>query len=148
MHIDLETARTNVIEKGVGNGIAVLGHDLEGRLDPDGIIHVHERRAEVPTGHSFDIVRHDDAAGGAVRPEPHEGQPVNTSCLHGENQQLLEEAIHRSVDRPSRKADVLPTAQMRPLKVSSHGRRQEGTQAIIQVQDGGTATGAVIALRT
>ena len=42
VHIDLEAPNANLLEERVGDCIPLLRYDLEGGLDPDRIIQVHE----------------------------------------------------------------------------------------------------------
>ena len=60
---------------------------------------------------------------------------MNGLCLHGEDQEPLENAFHRSIDRPARKGNLRPIAQARFLNVFPNGKRQIGAQSIVEVPD-------------
>jgi len=55
--------------------------------------------------------------------------------LHGQGQQSFEDAFDCSIDRPLRKANLLPIAEAQSLKAPPNGKGQEGTEPIVDVPD-------------
>jgi hypothetical protein len=138
--VDLEPTISNLFEEPVRDWIPFLRHDLEGGLDPDRIIQIHELRADIPTGQFFDIVGHHRAAGGSLRPKPNERHSVDPMGLHGHGQQSFEDAFDCSIHRPLRKGTLLPIAEAQSLKALPNGKRQEPTKPIVEVPDHWTMT--------
>src|SRR6266436_5817133 len=112
LDIDLEAALPNDIEVGWRDGIAFFRDNLKGRLDPIGIIDIHQGASEVASTRLFDIMGDDSARGMAFRPEPDEGQAVKVQGLLGESEQLFKQPVYTALHWRSRERHRRQTAQL------------------------------------
>src|SRR6266403_3766356 len=68
--VDLEPAGANAVEETRSDGVTPFRYELKRRLDPEGIVEIHESRAKVSPDDGLHVVRHDGTAWRAGRPEP------------------------------------------------------------------------------
>src|SRR5215471_15879539 len=111
VHVEFKPSSPDLAEKFLGDGISFFRNNLEGRFDANGIVEVHQLRAEVSSGQLIHIMRHDDATRRAIGPKPDEGQLLYAQGRHRASEKLFEELFDCSVDRPARKRDLVPAVQ-------------------------------------
>src|SRR6266478_836036 len=110
--VDFEPAFPNAIEEARRDRIALFRYDLEGRFDSDGVIQIHEARAEVLSGQAFHIMSKDGAARRALWPEPDKRDSLHTLTLERQRQQPFKDIVYGSIDRPARKSQGLPPPEI------------------------------------
>src|SRR5262249_5594325 len=135
LDIDLEPALPHGIQVCWRDLIALLGDDLKRRLDPKGIIDIHQGTREVLTSRCFNIMSNDGARSVAFRPEQDEGNTVKLPCLHRDHCQLSKEPLNSAIHWPRRKRQCLPAAQIDLLEMLPQGNRKEGAQQVIGLLD-------------
>src|SRR5438552_3705442 len=87
--VELKAACSDLVEQGARYRIPLLWHNLKRRSDPGRFVQIHQGRAEIPPRQLFDVMRHEDAALCAIRPEPHEGHSLQPLGLQREEQDPL-----------------------------------------------------------
>ena len=126
------------------DAVALLGNDLHGSFDPIGIVDIHEGGAEISSGPGLDVVGHEGAGGFPLGPEPNEGNATRARFPEREQQQLLQQIIDGTVDRPAWEGMFGPVSQVEFLQVFAQGHRQKRAQEVIQPGDGRGGAGAPI----
>src|SRR5436309_2201188 len=81
------------IEKAFRTCISSFWDELERGFDSVGIVQVHQMWGEVSAPRCFHIMRHDRATWRPIRPEPNEGNAVDSMSLEQQKQQLLTDAL-------------------------------------------------------
>src|SRR5271157_6295230 len=66
-------------------------------------------------------MRQDRAALLTVGPKPDEGNSLDSVCLHGEGQKLLQQSVDASINGPARKVYLFPTPQPQSLQLLANG---------------------------
>src|SRR5712692_8043361 len=97
--------------------VTLLRHDLERRFDSDGVIQIHEARAEVSSGQGLHIVSEDGATAGTIGPEPDEWDSVDRVGLQNQGKQGFHEIVDGAINRPARKTQSVPTSQVQSLEM-------------------------------
>src|SRR5262249_44744725 len=132
MYVDLETPRPDAIEKREGDRVSVLRYELERRLDSVAVVLIHQRGATVTPDRRLDVVRDDDTAWRAVRPEPHKGQPSDSLATERQPYQSLQDLLDRVVYRPSWKEEILPVAEIRSLERATQEGGQKAADGVVR----------------
>ena len=120
---NLETAIPNRLQECRGHVVPLLRDDLEGCLDPKGIVDVHQLAAKIHPARCFHVVRDQRTTGSALRPEPDERNLLQVLRPHGQEQHLLQNIVHRPVDRPVREWNLFPAPEAYFLEMLSNRYR-------------------------
>ena len=72
MNIHFKAARAHALQKGIRNGVALLGNHLERAPDPVAIVQIHQVAAKRSAWLMFDVMGHEHATLVLIRPEPDE----------------------------------------------------------------------------
>ena len=113
------------------DGVPLFRNNLKRGLDCERIVQSPLTSAIIQAARCFDIVRHDRATAGPIRPEPDKRNSANTLRLHRENQQLFVDLLDRGVHGPLRKGNLVPSAEVRLLQTLPHHPRYERAPQII-----------------
>src|ERR1700683_4483570 len=109
-----ETPITNRGQKRRADTVALFRNDLKGRFDAERVVNIHQRRSELLTQFRLHVVGHDSTARSAFRPEPNKRNSPGRSRSYRKQQQLLEEAVDRTIDRPTWKRQFVPVPEVKP----------------------------------
>src|SRR5579872_988565 len=98
--------------------ISSFRNNLKSGLNGELVIQVHQGVTKVSPFRILDIVRHDGATGGTVRPEPNKRNPFSSLGQHYECKHSLHQGVYRKVYGPFGKGDLFPSAQVDSLEIS------------------------------
>ena len=129
--VDLEAALLDRPQCLAAGGVAGGGNDLEGALDSEAVVDVHQLAGPGEAGGGLDVVGHDGAAGVAFGPEPDEGNTLVSAALERQPHEPLEHLVDGAVHRPAGKGLLVPAFEPRALQVAAQRNRKSGPQRIV-----------------
>ena len=117
LEIDFKSTAPDVLQIRIRNGVAFFRHDLEGSLDSESVVDIHQLIAKIPAYSRLHIMSDDRSGSVTLWPEPDEWKPIHLEYLHCQHQESFEKHIDTAIDGPRRKRNVFPIAQIDLLKV-------------------------------
>src|SRR5262249_38325479 len=91
--IDLESPAMDLVEVARRNRVATLGDDLKRRLHAVRVVRIHQPIAGLEPRGGLHVVRENDAARRALRPEPYERQPIDALATQRQKDEPLEDPL-------------------------------------------------------
>src|SRR5665213_2847735 len=131
MHVEFEAAAPDTRYLVLSHLITLFRNHLKCRFEAVGIVNSLQRRAEIASNGSLDIVRHDQAIRRTPGPKPDKRHFLDVCGLHTLPQDLFMQRVHGEIDWPVGKRYLLPIVQIGALQMPAHGDGERATAKII-----------------
>src|SRR5579862_3492815 len=112
MDIQLKTASSNTLQKGIRKVIALLRHHLEGTPDSMATVQIHQVAAKGSARFMFNVMGHEDATLVIIWPEPNKRNSPIAVRPNRERHELRAQIVHRLIDRPAWEFDICAPPQI------------------------------------
>src|ERR1700674_1787926 len=135
MDIQFKSTGADALQKGIRNGIALLGDHLERTPDTVLVLQIHQCATKSPPFLMFDVMGHEHATLVLIRPEPDERNSLVAVCFDGQRHELRTQIVNRLIEGPGGKRNLSSLPQMKSLRILADAHGKKRTNCVIYLSD-------------